>query len=217
MVGSDDCNAILRVTGSNGTHYLLVGSVKGLIVTTPDALVGSIVSTRRLNNIDIRAIASVGGIAWLATAQGLYSFDPVNNVSQRYGAASGAPSDALTSVTTGSQGVVWVGSSNGIGRFVPSSHTWTVWRAGDVPAPGLAANDVRDLIVARTKIGSDTHDIVWIATSAGVSRLDPALPSFTTFTQEDGLPSNSVRTIALIRDDTKVFATDSGAVAYDGI
>jgi hypothetical protein len=215
--GNDECNAMLRVTGSNGMQYLLIGTTRGLIVTSPDAVPGSIVSVRRLTTVDIRAIARVDGTAWLATAQGLYSFDPVTNASQRYGAATGAPSDTLTSIRAASDGVLWVGSSNGLGRYVPSSHTWTVWRAGDAPAPGLVSNDVRDLVVARSKIGSDTRDIVWVATAAGVSRLDPTLPSFTSFTQEDGLPSNSVRTITLIRGDTKVFATDSGAVTYDGI
>jgi hypothetical protein len=217
MFGSDDCNAIQRVTGSNGMHYLLVGTPKGLIVTAPDSLVGSVTSVRRLNNIDIRAIARVDGLAWLATTQGLYSFDPVTSATQRYGATSGAPSDTLTSIATGSDGVLWVGSSNGIGRYVPNTRTWTVWREGDAPAPGLVGNDVRDLLVSRTKIAGAARDIVWIATSAGVSRLDPTLPSFTSYTQEDGLPSNSVRTLVLIRENTKVFATDSGAVAYDGI
>ncbi|HKP62211.1 MAG TPA: hypothetical protein VJV78_36010 [Polyangiales bacterium] len=217
QIGNDDCTAVERVTGSNNMQYLLVGTLKGLIVTSPDSVVGSITSTRKLNGIEIRAIARAGGTAWLATTQGLYSFDPVSGTSQRYGALTGAPSDALTSVAVGSDGALWVGSTNGIGRFVPSTHSWTLWRAGDAPAPGLAANDVRDVMVSKTKIAGATRDIVWIATSAGVSRFDPALPSFTTFTQEDGLPNNSVRALTQIRENTKVIATDSGAVVFDGI
>ncbi|HKU42147.1 MAG TPA: hypothetical protein VJR89_28505 [Polyangiales bacterium] len=214
VLGSDENNAILRVTGSNNTHYLLVGSGKGVYVVDP-GVTGLLGGVRKLPNVDVRAMTSVNGVAWLATASGLYSFDPVNYESQRI--SGGAPSDTLTSIAAGSDGSLWVGSANGIGRYVPSSHTWTVWRAGDAPAPGLASNEVRDIVVAPTKIGNAMRDIVWVATAAGVSRLDPTLPSFTTLTQEDGLPNNSVRAIVVLDGTRKVFATDSGPATYDGL
>ncbi len=87
---------------------------------------------------------------------------------------------------------------------------------GQRPDLGLASNDVRDIAVAHPNIASMARDVIWIATAAGVSRFDPSIPSFTTFTTADGLPSNSVRALAVLPNGSIAFATDAGLATYAG-
>lgn len=58
---------------------------------------------------------------------------------------------------------------------------------------------------------------VWIATAgAGVALFDPGSESWTVYTTEDGLASNTVRGIALASDGVLWFGTDGGVSRFDG-
>ena len=68
-------------------------------------------------------------------------------------------------------------------------------------------------------IAFDSNGIAWVATSNGVSRLDPSTGAITNFNGEDfGTPGeNHVRSIFIDGNDTKWFGTNNGVVRYDGI
>ena len=51
---------------------------------------------------------------------------------------------------------------------------------------------------------------------AGVSRVDPSIPSIMNLTSADGLPNNSVRAITVLDDGSKLIATDTGLARYIG-
>ncbi|HEX7476512.1 MAG TPA: hypothetical protein VF331_01770 [Polyangiales bacterium] len=218
-----DTTSIVRMQaagmGMGGpTPYLLIGTRKGVFATT--TLAGSSTGVRRLSGVDINGLAasSLTHLAWAATAaDGIYSFDPANaGSSQHFTMNDSLPSNSVRAIAVNEAGdTVWIATDAGIARYTPSTGTFTTWTTSSAPAPGLASNDVRDIKVARTTINATTRDVIWIATAAGISRFDPSVPSFTTFTTADGLPSDSVRSIT-IAAGVKVFGTDSGVAMYTG-
>jgi ligand-binding sensor domain-containing protein len=224
QIPSNDTTAVLRVRSANSNDYLLVGTSNGLFV--PEKADGETKGKASLN-VQVTGLAARNlEAAWIATSDGLYTYDlsqsgnPIGGSPRRQIIDGNGPGNVLTDVALGSDGTVWVGSPAGLGRFVPSTNTWTTWRAAAAsdPAPSLASNDVRAVAVATAvNIAGVARDIVWIATAAGVSRFDPSIPSFATFTTADGLPSDSVRSVIVLANGHKVFGTDSGVAVYTGL
>ena len=80
-----------------------------------------------------------------------------------------------SAVFVDAQGGVWVGSDMGVGRFDPARESWLVLREGNSPAPHLVSDTVRCITGTRTLIDGDPHDVVWVGTDAGISRIDSTL------------------------------------------
>lgn len=78
---------------------------------------------------------------------------------------------------------LWIGTrSNGIGRYVPESHTWA---SGITKSDaGLLDNQVRDFA-----LGADS---IWIATPAGINRVDRQLKSWERFSVAEGLAGSDI-------------------------
>ena len=126
----------------------------------------------------------------------------------------------FTHVALGNSDGVYLSGAAGLGRYTPSTHNWKVWRASSSSsssaAPALISDDIRSFAIARETIANSARDVIWMGTAAGVSRLDSQLDSFTTFTTDDGLPSNSVRAVLVLPNGNKLFGTDSGLALYKG-
>ena len=213
----DNVEAVVLVAGTSFASVVVTGGPKGLFVLSSSGASGLVSGVARLPDVKVHALVAIGSTVWIAAEGGLFAHDVGANTTQPYPESTGAPAKALTAIAADSDGSLWVGSPMGIGRFVPATASWTVWRRGASPPPGLVMNDVRAITVARgTLIDSARHDVVWIATGAGVSRFDPTIPSFTTFTAADGLPSNSVQSVAVLPNGTKVFGTMNGAALFNG-
>ena len=207
---SDDLFSVLRVAGNGNNERLLIGTGDGLFST--DNAAGSDVGTVRLAGRTIRALQSDGTASWVATDQGLYRY-AANTGMANPANAEGAPSSSLTALATGANGVLWVGSSNGLARYTPATDSWRVWRS----AEGLANNQVSSLAVSRETIAGTARDVVWVGTQGGVSRFDAQLETFVTLTMADGLPSEKVSDVLIMSDGSKLFATDAGIARYAGL
>jgi len=207
---SNSVRSVLRFTATNNKQVLLIGTISGLL--DADAVSGSNEGNTAFG-VRVDALAAAAGLAWAATDDGLYRYNPVNRQTQQFGADEGAPSDTLTSLAVDAAGHLWVGSTNGLARFVPGPNTWTIWRT----AQDLVNDSVNAVAVARVVIAGVARDVIWVATNGGVSRFDPTLNAFTNFTTADGLPSDTVRDVVVLSDGTKVFATASGIARLEGL
>ena len=163
---------------------------------------------------DIRAMIADGSDVWVASDAGLYRYNPKDDVSRHWNTDDGAPTLDMTSLARGTGGnTLWIGSTSGLIRFVLGTPArWTSYGTSE----GLSSNTVNAVAVASTVIKGVARDVIWVATDAGVSRFDPTIPSFTTLTTADGLPSDTVHDIVVLADGTKVFATAAGVAHYDG-
>jgi len=204
--------SVVRLT-SDGDPFTIVGTSERPLVLKDDA--GSD-QADQIDDFDaaVRAMAVSGQALWAATDDGLYRYNPGTDKVTHSGTDQGAPTNDMTSVAVATNGAtVWVGSNSGLHRYVVGvPGQWTTFDTDDK----LASNTVNAVAVARTTIGGVARDVIWVATSSGVTRFDPTIPSFTSFTTADGLPSNTVRDVVVLTDGTKVFATAAGVARYTG-
>ncbi len=100
----------------------------------------------------------------------------------------------IRSIIEDDQGNLWIGFyGNGIGRYNPATHQMDLFRHDpEKPDNSLSGNWINDLC-------RDNKNTIWIATSSGISQLNPEKMEFKSFFHEEGNPntlnSNLVQTI----------------------
>ncbi len=166
----------------------------------------------------VQDVAFAGGALYVATSSGVCVInDPAAAAANPPATlcsktithdSSILPSDSVTSFAlTGDS--LWMGTTGGIVRYQVTGGGMSVYNRGD----GLVSNTVNDLAV-------DAAGIVWVATTNGVSRFDPATATFTSLHAADWAPqgggSNTVRAIYIDGSGAKWFGTDAGVVKYIG-
>ena len=155
--------------------------------------------------------------------RGVTRFDPASPAAEAwttYTAADGLAANTVLALAVGADGTAWFAASDqgyiarGVSRF--DGQTWKTFTAAD----GLASGDV-------SAIATAPDGTVWFGTySDGVSRFDPSSGStdveyeaeaWTTYTRDDGLPSNSISTIAVASDGTVwIGCWSQGTASFDG-
>lgn len=103
-------------------------------------------------------------------------------------------------------GFMWVGGENGLAHFTGARAQ--IYRPGYNNPNSLISHYVRDLLF-------ENDNILWIATSGGLSRFDIAKGQFTHFTQQSGhLPGNDVSSLLRLKDQL-IIGTTSGLATLD--
>ena len=213
---TSEVNALVRVLATgNNKEYLVLGTPSELKVCDAPGCAGQ---NSHLPNTSVTDIKIAGDQVWIATSAGLYNFDLTNSngLADPPKLIKDTPT-MLRAVAAGSS--VWMASTAGLARYEPATKVITTWNSATIAGPfhKLASNDVRALAVSRPSFGaSGARDVVWIATSEGVSRFDPSIPSFITLTTADGLPSKSVKSVVVLPNGDKLFGTDAGIALYRG-
>jgi hypothetical protein len=219
MLPSDSITSILRLNVS-GSDRVLVGTGNGLFIPD-DAAVPNGSGSKPLS-VSIVSVAANSTTLWASGVDTLQSVDlsAITASASWQSVQLGNGPYAFTHVALGNSDGVYLSGAAGLGRYTPSTHTWKLWRASSSAsssaAPTLISDDIRSFAIARETIANSARDVIWLGTAAGVSRLDSQLDSFTTFTTDDGLPSNSVRAVLVLPNGNKLFGTDSGIALYKG-
>ena len=118
---------------------------------------------------------------------------------QLIGPRSGPPFEAVHSVCQDGEGRTWAVVGSG-GLVRSEGKTWRALPAGDV-WPETA-----------TCVGADRQARLWVGTSEqGLREINLREEHARTWSQADGLPSNSIRALLVASDDSLWFATDSPA------
>jgi hypothetical protein len=206
---SNNVLGVLRMSESGGAESLVIGTGDGLLIA--DDLRGSTRGTQLLRGRRIADMASFAGRVALATDRGLWLLTPSARDTTRV-AGDLIQTAQLASVAAGSDGSLWAGGASGLFHYVPSTGAVTSYTA----LSGLGAAQVRGVAVERVTLGGSTRDFVWLATSAGLVRLDTGSDGFARFTTADGLPSNDVRAVLVTGGGLKVLGTARGLGRYAG-
>jgi len=137
------------------------------------------------------------GTLWLTTGHGVCHFEGTS--CGIYTDADGLIHNAVRAVAVAPDGVVWVGTERGVSRFDGRS-----WKSYPSPVP------TQDLAVAAS-------GEVWAATTGGVGRYMPSQDTWTTYTEEHGLPSSQAQVIAIGPEgDVWTYILWQGVYRFDG-
>jgi len=204
--------SVRRVT-SGANEYLTVGTSTGVWVGELNMLnSGSL----RENSAMFSAMSESTGVLWRAASTGLSGYTLSGGLSgspKKYAGASGA----LTGIVA-SADAVWATLGSGFTRYDVNAEAWTTWTTTYTKAlfGRLVSNEVRSIAITHPAIDGVAHDVIWLATSAGLNRFDASIPSFTTYTTTDGLPHNSVLKVLGLSSNEVLLATPTGLAIHHG-
>ncbi|UCE60564.1 MAG: PAS domain S-box protein [Phycisphaerales bacterium] len=147
------------------------------------------------------------GNLWAATGDGLHSYD--GYTWKRYSTEDGLPSDFVRCLTVANDGRVWIGTDAGIAVLNEPR------RITPLPDAGLAGPNVRRIV-------EDRDGTLWFCSdtwlnpnvSSGVASLRQGV--WTTYTKDDGLPSDYVSDYFHDSQGRRFVLTDSGLAQWSG-
>lgn len=114
--------------------------------------------------------------------------------------------DFINTIAIRRNGEVWIGTQNGLNRFIKETATFRRYTSEHV-----LPNDYINGIV------EDNLGFLWVSTNQGLCRIDPAIESIAVFTEADGLPANEFVSGAVYRapNGWLLWGTVQGVVYFD--
>jgi signal transduction histidine kinase/ligand-binding sensor domain-containing protein len=168
------------------------------------------------------------GRLWIGTSTGLYHLDPETGVLQAYHIA-GLSDSYVTALYYDQAGELWVGThGRGIYLWNEATEQFTHYARAPNDAQSLSS----DVVLAFYKpptldsaspglvkgVGPEpVEGVVWVGTEGGgLARLDRATQTFTHYTEEHGLPGDTVRCILADADGYILWlSTNKGLSRFD--
>jgi signal transduction histidine kinase/ligand-binding sensor domain-containing protein/DNA-binding response OmpR family regulator len=171
-------------------------------------------SSLALNNVYDLTCDNAGRI-WVGTyGQGLDRFDEAHHrfIHHRHDPAddNSISSDRVHALLVDRKDVLWVGTyDGGLDRMDPKTGKFTHYRH-DSRAASLTSNSINCLF-------EDSTGDLWIGTSEGLNRLNPATGQITNYTVRDGLPGSVI--YGVLQDDKGFFwvSTNKGLAKFNPI
>jgi ligand-binding sensor domain-containing protein len=153
---------------------------------------------------------------WIGTKSGAQKYDKIAYRRHNYTTANGLPSEDITAIIVDGYNV-WMGTSGGLCQYPTKSddpNAWVVYTSGVEIKPVILSEQYASSLVSNQvwSVAADS-DYVWVGTGYGVSAYDKGQGTWTTYTDEDGLPSNEISSIAVAGDDVW-FGTGRGATKH---
>jgi ligand-binding sensor domain-containing protein len=163
---------------------LWAGTDKGLDALDPMTEKFRTYQVSGVNEMRVRDIAEDSqGALWIATgATGLLRLDPVTRqftVYRHTQQPGNLSSNKAWAVCVDHDGIIWIGTENGLNRFDPVTKTFTSYYESD----GLADNRVSHVM-------EDDRGDLWVSTHNGLSRFNPRQKVFRNYYTSDGLEDN---------------------------
>ncbi|MEM7110952.1 MAG: two-component regulator propeller domain-containing protein [Chloroflexota bacterium] len=152
----------------------------------------------------VNDVAVRDNLLWAATDGGVVAWELAGDGVVKYTTEHGLAANRVRALAFAPDGVLWVATTNGIGRF--DGQSWQAFREAD----GLASDDVRAIGVSR-------EGNVWVGTANGVSRYNGR--SWRTFQAGQflsGLESNNVSSLVVADNGRLWVGTDAGVAVFNG-
>jgi ligand-binding sensor domain-containing protein/signal transduction histidine kinase len=130
-------------------------------------------------------------INWLSGDVTHYHADPQTS--------NGLASDEILSLAFDHEGMIWIGTANGLDKLDPSEDIFTHYRSNTESPYSLGSNTIYTLY-------EDSQNVLWVGTGAGLERFNRATNNFTHYYPEANNPrSLSGSNVTAIHEDDQGF------------
>ena len=148
---------------------------------------------------------------YLGTEKGISKFNTINSHISKLNTIDNKhlQNSLLNCIFTDSKGEIWIGSyaANAISRFNPDSTTFTHFT-------GYSYDSTSYKGYYTNFIYEDNEGIIWIGSDKGLNRYNTQSNNFTTYTTDDGFPTNNIYGILEDNNDTYWISTNKGLVHF---
>ncbi len=172
----------------NNIKYIIILFFSWLFIITSFAIkpgeFKNISIAQGLSNKSVLSIAQdTFGFIWFGTANGLNRYDGYHFKHFTYdpGNPESIPENEINVLYTDQSGGFWIGTNNGLCKFIPGKQTFERFQHHNHKKNTLSNNTVLDIC-------EDTNHCIWIGTNYGLNQYDPQTRQFTTYYQEAGNP-----------------------------
>ncbi|HLA70935.1 MAG TPA: two-component regulator propeller domain-containing protein [Steroidobacteraceae bacterium] len=175
----------------------------------------SVTETRSLSDNAVHSILHLrSGDTLVGTASGLDRFSAANLDISRIAlppelSPQGQPV-RVRALTESPDGMVWVGSDAGLGRYDPRAERWRVFRENSANTNALPDNRVQALLI-------DSQGRLWVGLIHGLSWFDSSTETFSSYHRDDAeirsLPDDYIVSLFEDRGGSLWIGTKSGGLA----
>lgn len=143
-------------------------------------------------------VQSVNDFYWIGTDAGLskltFKDETFNNYDFKEWQIQNHSTGTLSNntvycMTEDKEGMLWIGTRNGLNHFNPSSEEFTVYKQSS----GLPDNVIYSVV-------EDENENIWVSTNNGIACFDKSTKQFTCYNESDGLLSNEFNLNANFKD-----------------
>jgi signal transduction histidine kinase/ligand-binding sensor domain-containing protein/DNA-binding response OmpR family regulator len=211
---SNNTITTIRESRYGGENVLWIGTLRGLnkFNTATKQYKRYLHDSSDPQSISANVIRSMiksqhGGkeVLWIGTHDGgLNKFDPQTEQFTRIGSFY----QVMAMYEDQSEGVLWVGSFEGLTRLDLDSEQFTHYRHDPDDPKSIGHDEV-------ISIFEDQGGVLWIGTIAGLNRFDRAKGQFTRYTEKDGLPNNVINGILQDKYGKLWISTNQGLSKFD--
>ncbi len=184
--------------------YLYLGSDNGLLVY--NYITGQYEDTPADGlPTDIRALVLDGRTLWIGSLNGLYACDLDTRELKNFdrNAYPNLPHETIYSIIRTTDGSLYLGTYNGCCRYQPTTDTFE-----SIPLP---ANINKSNQFVNSLLEDTARQCIWIGTEGSLLRYSPGTDQTERIS---AFPENSVKSLALDRDQYLLAATDNGLYVW---
>ncbi|CAM2066825.1 Histidine kinase domain-containing protein [Sulfidibacter corallicola] len=195
-LGLEDDSVTCMVATRDGTIYIGTRKNEGFVLRD-DRVKGLRLDARKPDTIWDYQVDDMGRL-WVASRKGLYLVEGERIT--RFGEDRGLPSDRVWCLELDLQGRLWVGTSKGL-CFVENDEIVQPDLGGALLDPNVFCME------------EDTNGILWIGMgNGGLAGISPEAKLVQSFSQEHGLPYNTVATLCPDREGNMWVGVESGGL-----
>jgi len=150
------------------------------------------------------------GLFWIrARKKGIYLFDPKNGKFLRQYKPDGKGIDGTVySCYLAQQNILWVGATNGISRYVPSTFSFK-----KIVVKKEDGSIVK--VTWITDITEDKENVIWAVSDMGLVKIDKRSDEGILLTKKSGLPENYLKRLMIDSVGNLWITSQQGIIKYD--
>ena len=163
------------------------------------------------NNLAISKIYKRNnGLFWIRARQnGIFLFDPVKGIFLKQFKPDGKHIDGTVfSCFLDKKGVLWVGATKGISRYIPSEDNFAKIIIKDAGGAEIPVTWITD-------INEDKDNTIWAVSDLGLLKIDKASGTGVLLNTKSGLPENYLKRLMIDTTGNLWITSQRGIIKYD--